>query len=301
MSVFTTQLRYYAEQSVREAGKWQDGMLSKDIIREFRPLLFNFNYPLSERVNKEEWEEDFIRHFYFWELGAETVSQWKIFLQDWLNTNMDFYNHQIDAYYQKWDYWNNYNYDESFKHKKEQDDKIGEGQGTAYGKAYSDQKQVFGNTAARTKEDDKTENDTKSDERHQDHEIDHSMTKYYDTPSKNIEKIDDHLNNATQVDAKKDTNGESDQKGNSLTDFDGSIRQLTGDDNFTDNVGRERGDSVTNRNREEKHGEQVKDATHKVGRQNASIGNLISDYVNAIQNVKREILMEMECLFMGVW
>lgn len=54
--------------------------------------IFNFNYPLFSEEYREEFENKIIRHFYFREIGFETVGRFLFHLETKLNEIMPYYN-----------------------------------------------------------------------------------------------------------------------------------------------------------------------------------------------------------------
>lgn len=67
--------------------------LTKDEIYEIGKTLFPADYPFysEDEDEKVEFEKSFIRHFYFYEIGQETVGQFKWYLEDFLYTRMPYY------------------------------------------------------------------------------------------------------------------------------------------------------------------------------------------------------------------
>jgi hypothetical protein len=59
--------------------------------------VFDFEYPLFDPAYKSVLEEKFINHFYFREIGFETIGQFKWFLKDKFNRIMPLYNQQYGA------------------------------------------------------------------------------------------------------------------------------------------------------------------------------------------------------------
>jgi|SRR5690625_2469755 len=71
MSKFTLQLRWYIE----NGGE-----------------VFDFNYPIFDEAYRPILEQKFIDHYYFREIGLETIGQFKHFLKSKLNRIMPYYN-----------------------------------------------------------------------------------------------------------------------------------------------------------------------------------------------------------------
>ncbi len=54
--------------------------------------IFNFPYVFYDESKKYKFEEKFIKHFYFREIGAETIDRFLWFLEDKFNTVLPYYN-----------------------------------------------------------------------------------------------------------------------------------------------------------------------------------------------------------------
>lgn len=64
----------------------------RTVIEKARPLIFDFSYPIWDEAKRAEFETKILRHFYTYEIGFETYGLWKLRLDDWLNTNMPYFN-----------------------------------------------------------------------------------------------------------------------------------------------------------------------------------------------------------------
>ena len=68
---------------------WQNGLENEltskqEIIDYAIPKLFDFNYPLYDEKLKDEFQRQFINHFYMREIGSETRALFKVRLEDYL-------------------------------------------------------------------------------------------------------------------------------------------------------------------------------------------------------------------------
>lgn len=77
MSKYTTQLKNYLE---------QDGS-----------ILFDFDYPIFSEAYRPILEEKIINHYYFREIGLETIGQFKWFLKSKMNIIMPYYNELYES------------------------------------------------------------------------------------------------------------------------------------------------------------------------------------------------------------
>ena len=69
---------------------WEDDLdltSREEIVAHAQPKLFNFDYPLYDNLLKDEFEKDFIRHFYTREIGSESIALFKLRLEDYLYLN----------------------------------------------------------------------------------------------------------------------------------------------------------------------------------------------------------------------
>lgn len=69
----------------------------KDLAKVGRSTIFNFDYPLSEKVSKEKFECMILNHFLMRRIGFETVTAFRIGLDVKLNEIMPLYNKMFDA------------------------------------------------------------------------------------------------------------------------------------------------------------------------------------------------------------
>ena len=77
----------------------------KDLAKEGRGTIFNFNYPLSAKVSKEDFECMILNHFIMRRIGFETVTAFRIQLNVRLNEIMGNYNKMFDML-DGWDIFN---------------------------------------------------------------------------------------------------------------------------------------------------------------------------------------------------
>lgn len=68
----------------------------KDLCKEARHTIFDFSYPLSEKVNKEDFECMILNHFINRRIGFTVYTPWRIALETKLNEIMPFYNKMFD-------------------------------------------------------------------------------------------------------------------------------------------------------------------------------------------------------------
>lgn len=69
----------------------------KDLARNCHNQIFDFNYPLSNEVDKNEFEIQILNHFIMRRIGFETFTTFKIYLENKLNEIMPFYNILFDS------------------------------------------------------------------------------------------------------------------------------------------------------------------------------------------------------------
>ena len=76
--------------------------------------IFDFKYPFYDERKRPEFEEKFIKHFYFREICCPTVDRFKMYLQDKMLTVFPYYNELFNAASIEYSILNNYNLTEEF-------------------------------------------------------------------------------------------------------------------------------------------------------------------------------------------
>lgn len=69
---------------------WKDS--TEDIVENARKFIFTFTFPFYDDNKLEEFQKKFIKHFFFREIGFETVNLFKFRLNETLNLIMPYYN-----------------------------------------------------------------------------------------------------------------------------------------------------------------------------------------------------------------
>lgn len=77
----------------------------KDLAKEGRSTIFNFDYPLSQYIEKEKFETMILNHFLQRRIGFETVTAFRIQLDVKLNEIMPLYNKMFKAL-ENWEIFN---------------------------------------------------------------------------------------------------------------------------------------------------------------------------------------------------
>lgn len=75
-----------------------DQVKIKDLAKEGRSTIFDFDYPLSNTMTKEYFECMLLNHYMTRRIGFDTVTNFKLHLQVKLNTIMPKYNLLFDSY-----------------------------------------------------------------------------------------------------------------------------------------------------------------------------------------------------------
>jgi hypothetical protein len=130
----------------------------RSIVEAEHPI-FDFDYPIFDESYRAVLEKKIIDHYYFREIGLETVGQFKHFLKSKMNTIMPYYNQLYDSegLVTRDDYWENQNSVESHTRTTSQDitgvtDSVGNttGKNTVVSDSTSDDtvtgKEVFSDT-----------------------------------------------------------------------------------------------------------------------------------------------------------
>ena len=81
--------------SIANFGK-EDKTKIKDLASATREKIFNFTYPLTTKVDKEEFEKMILNHYMMRRIGFETVTAFQLQLNVKLNSIMPMYNKLFD-------------------------------------------------------------------------------------------------------------------------------------------------------------------------------------------------------------
>lgn len=102
---YNTPTVYSILESIVNYGKDEKTKI-KDLAKIGRTEIFDFDYPLSENVSKEDFECMILNRFLMRRIGFETVTAFKIQLNVKLNEIMPLYNKMFDAL-ENWDIFTN--------------------------------------------------------------------------------------------------------------------------------------------------------------------------------------------------
>lgn len=69
----------------------------RDLASATRERIFDFPYPLSSKVNKEEFECQILNHYIMRRIGFETFTAFQIYLENKLNEILPYYNIMFDS------------------------------------------------------------------------------------------------------------------------------------------------------------------------------------------------------------
>ena len=77
----------------------------KDLAKEGRTTIFDFDYPLSNKISRQDFECMILNHFLMRRIGFETVTAFRIQLNVKINEIMPLYNKMFDAL-ENWNIFN---------------------------------------------------------------------------------------------------------------------------------------------------------------------------------------------------
>jgi len=75
----------------------EDKTKIRNLAKATREKIFDFDYPLSSKVNKEEFECQILNHFITRRIGFDTFTAFQIYLENKLNEILPFYNIMFDS------------------------------------------------------------------------------------------------------------------------------------------------------------------------------------------------------------
>lgn len=274
LAKYTTQVRsiceYYA--GLSESGNYAD---IDSIISTAIPSIFTSGWPIYDESRREELETKILKHYYFQEIGFETVALWKFYLNTTLAEIMPYYNQLYST--------------------------VGLVENPLDTIAYTEQKTGSENTteaetttgsvsANESGTAERTENRNGTSETSVDSTESRDNTeKYSDTPQGGLTGI---ANNTYLTDVTM-------QDGTTTTD---SSTNTTSEDTITrsDSDSRDRSETTSNvSNRNEDKDSNF--TTTWTGRNGQSVGKLLEEYRAQILNIDMQIINDLQNLFMQVW
>ena len=69
----------------------------RDLAKVGRTKIFDFDYPLTDNIDKEKFETMILNHYIYRRIGFQTITAWKIQLETKLNEIMPLYNMMFDS------------------------------------------------------------------------------------------------------------------------------------------------------------------------------------------------------------
>lgn len=289
MSKYTTELRHICETYAGLTDQFDSGD-TQEIIEQARPKLFNFSYPIFDSEYKSVLETKIIRHFYFREIGFETVAAFKFKLQTLLNEIMPYYNKMYES--TQFEYNPLYDTDYNTVH---------QGVGTENGTIILDGEQNVSNRNVRDAEGTSrltTTNTTAETVTETHTDTANKWDKYSDTPQGSISRInlenDSYLTNARNI----SDNVTGNKNASDNTQFSETKSGTTTDDIVDTLTGKTETDNTTTST-----ARSTEDYTRRVygkfsGR---TYPQMIKEYRNALLNIDMLIINDLEPLFFALW
>lgn len=69
----------------------------RNLAKATREKIFDFDYPLSDKMNKEDFECQILNHYMMRRIGFETFTAFQLYLENKLNEIMPYYNKLFDS------------------------------------------------------------------------------------------------------------------------------------------------------------------------------------------------------------
>lgn len=282
MSKYTSQIRMICEGLLNH--KKQEGYLSIDnIIKNVRPLIFSFDYPIFDQEYRPVLETKILKHYYTREIGMETYGLWKLRLETKLNEIMPYYNKLylsgLADFNPLWDT----DITTEVKGKKTGD------RGREETVKETASKDSTNDTEARTEQD----ASTIQDQTDEGTTFETGTSTRSDTPQGGLDGLitDDYLTEASRETKEgRDSRSMHAEGGtNMVTNL---TQGVTGQENETRDISRNEGENTTS----------TEDyVTRTFGRQGSTVAEILETLKSELLNIDMMIIKDLECLFMNVW
>ena len=87
---------YSIMNSIANFGK-EDKTKIRNLAKATHEKIFDFDYPLSSKISKEDFECQILNHFIMRRIGQETFTAFQLFLENKLNEILPYYNIMFDS------------------------------------------------------------------------------------------------------------------------------------------------------------------------------------------------------------
>lgn len=87
---------YSIMNSIANYGKEEQTKI-RNLAKATHDKIFDFDYPLSSKINKDEFECQILNHFIMRRIGQETFTAFQLFLENKLNEILPYYNIMFDS------------------------------------------------------------------------------------------------------------------------------------------------------------------------------------------------------------
>lgn len=294
MSKYTTELRFICEQ---KTGYSESVGLSQSdtVIEKALDKVFNFDFPLFDETYRKTLETKIIKHYYFREIGFETVGLWQFYLNERLNLIMPYYNKLYTAFLKDIDPLSNYALKKTSNNKSD---------------SKTDNKSSSESKNASRETSETIDNNTRTDNTH--HKEVHESNDHFghaegqnsydltsDTPQGSINGLDsmNYISNAVK-------------KTNTIT-YDNNEQIHHYDDSWNDGTVKVTDNSNSNSNNEstlsstDNSSINVNSTSDYVelvtGYTGSTAISLIDEYVNKLKNIDEMVINELSDLFMNIY
>lgn len=301
MSVYTTELRYICE---HDAGLKESVGLNQidDVIAACRSSIFG-EYPIFDEAYRPTLETMILKHYYMWEIGAETAGLFKLWLNERMNEIMPKYNLMysaldfIKARTMPFD-----DTDLQTTHEG-QDDTVGSSSGTVNSDDSESSSRAEQETGSKSETETGTsENATNNTSAsNQTVKSDH-LNKYADTPQGGLSGLlnDQYLTNATKDDG---TDATVTSASAAAASSGSDSRERAGTDSRARSGADQRESAKTEQHNETNAVQNVRQyVEHVTGRRGGQ--SFYSEFyamIEKLQSIDQMIIRDLQDLFMGVW
>lgn len=301
MSIYTTELRYICE---HEAGLTESVGLNQidDVIAACRSSIFG-NYPIFDEAYRPTLETMILKHYYMWEIGAETVGLFKLWLNERMNEIMPKYNLMYSALdFIKTRAMPFDDTDLQTTHEG-QDDTVGSSSGTVNSDDSESSSRAEQETGSKSETETGTsENATNNTSAsNQTVKSDH-LNKYADTPQGGLSGLlnDQYLTNATKDDG---TDATVTSASAAAASSGSDSRERAGTDSRARSGADQRESAKTEQHNETNAVQNVRQyVEHVTGRRGGQ--SFYSEFyamIEKLQSIDQMIIRDLQDLFMGVW
>lgn len=294
MSKYTTEIRFICESyyPLNESAGYNS---IDNIIKKTHKKIFDFDYPIFNENYRDELEYKIINHFYFREIGFETVGLFKHFLCVKLNEIMPKYNKLYEVWNKDLDLISNYSeLSTSNRNSNATKNSLSNNESST---TNENNYQSNGSSITTNNGNTKIESSERSNTNRGSEDLTYNLTS--DTPQGGLSGVD-NMNYLSQA-VKNNKNSNENSNNNSNTSQSATNNDNTNVVNEIKNVTNDLSKMISNLKANETNIIEDNDITKRYGYNGKTVAELLDLNMKLLKTIDELVINELNDLFMNIW